>query len=249
MTQQRPVDSKYLLSPQQIHFFETFGFLKLPGLFADDIDDITRGFEELFGNEEQPVWETQEALHGDQRRLIIPGFIEQSEKLLPLKDDPRVLGVVQSVLGLDYQWASSDGNLFYCESYWHPDDYAAPLHHYHVKLSFYLDDLTGENGAIRLIPGSHFHAQTYARTLRKGLDGSRDVRDVYGIEGADVPSITVESSPGDLIIWNFRTIHGSYQGGERRRLFSLNYGETVPGTHDGKQIPNKPVPPRGALQG
>ena len=127
------VDEKYLLSPQQVNFFNTFGFLKLPGLFADDIDNIVAGFEYLFGNDEQPVWETHEALHGDERRLIIPGFIEQSPKLAPLRHDPRVLGIVQSVIGNEYKWASSDGNLFYCESYWHPDDYAAPLHHYHVQ--------------------------------------------------------------------------------------------------------------------
>ena len=121
------VDSKYLLSPQQIHFFETFGFLKIPGLFAEDIDEIIGGFEEMFTNEDQPVWETKEALHGDEKRIIIPGFIEQSPRLAHLQHDPRVLGIVQSIIGRDYIWSSSDGNLFYCESYWHPDDYAAPL--------------------------------------------------------------------------------------------------------------------------
>jgi hypothetical protein len=193
-------DSQYLLSPQQIHFFETFGFLKLPGLFADDIDNIVGGFEDLFGNEDQPVWETNEALHGEERRLIIPGFIEQSPRLAPLQHDPRVIGVVESLVGRDHIWASSDGNLFYCESYWHPDDYAAPLHHYHIKLSFYLDDLTGNSGAIRIIPGSHFHQQTYSRTLRRDFRDADKVSEQYGIPGGDIPSITVESSPGDLIV-------------------------------------------------
>jgi len=241
------VASQYLLSPQQIHFFETFGFLKLPGLFADDIDEIIGGFEDLFGNQDQPVWETKEALHGDERRVIIPGFIEQSPRLAPLQYDPRVVGIVQSLVGREYKWASSDGNLFYCESYWHPDDYAAPLHHYHVKLSFYLDDLTGKSGAIRLIPGSHFHQQTFARTLRRDFKDSAGVSELYGIPGGDIPSITVESTPGDLIVWNFRTIHGSYQGGERRRLFSMNFGEITPGAHDEKLVQNKPVPMRNAL--
>ena len=241
------VDSQYLLSPQQIHFFETFGFLKLPGLFADDIDDIIRGFEDIFGNEDQPVWETNVALHGDERRVIIPGFIEQSPRLAPLQHDPRVVGVVQSLVGQEYSWASSDGNLFYCESYWHPDDYAAPLHHYHVKLSFYLDDLTGQSGAIRIIPGTHFHKQTYARTLLKDFKDPAKITELYGIAGGEIPAYTVESSPGDLIVWNIRTIHGSYNGGERRRLFSMNFGEAVAGTHDAKQVPNKPVPVRSAL--
>ncbi len=239
------VDSRFLLSPQQIHFFETFGFLKVPGLFADDIDEIIDAFEELF--DKQPVWETKEALHGDEKRLIIPGFIEQSPRLSRLQHDPRVVGVVQSILGRDYIWSSSDGNLFYCESYWHPDDYAAPLHHYHVKLSFYLDDLTGENGAIRIIPGSHFHQQTFSRTLRRAFKNEAGVKEVFGVNGGEIPSIVVESSPGDLILWNFRTIHGSYNGGERRRLFSLNFGESVPGSHDTNLVPEKPMRMRNAL--
>ncbi|MDZ7783049.1 MAG: phytanoyl-CoA dioxygenase family protein [Halioglobus sp.] len=182
--------------------------------------------------QDQPVWETKEQLHGDQRRMIIPGFIEQSPRLAPLQHDPRVVGVVQSLIGPRYKWASSDGNLFYCESYWHSDMYAAPLQHYHIKLSFYLDDLTGENGAIRIIPGSHFHKQSFARTLRRDFDNPARIEELYGVDGRDIPSITVESSPGDLIVWNFRTIHASYHGGERRRLFSMNFGEQEPGNFD-----------------
>jgi Phytanoyl-CoA dioxygenase (PhyH) len=241
------VASQYLLTPQQVHFFETFGFLKLPGLFADDIENIVGGFEDLFGDKGQAVWETNEPLHGDARRVIIPGFIEQSPRLAPLQHDPRIVGIVQSLIGREYKWASSDGNLFYCESYWHPDDYAAPLHHYHIKLSFYLDDLTGGNGAIRIIPGSHFHQQTYARTLRKDFKDAAAMKDLYGIAGGEIPSCTVESTPGDLIIWNFRTIHGSYNGGERRRLFSMNFGEVEPGSHDAVQVQNKPIPIRETI--
>ncbi|TFG59101.1 MAG: hypothetical protein E4H32_10650 [Nitrospirales bacterium] len=244
------VDSQYLLSPQQIHFFETFGFLKIPGLFANDIDEIIGGFEDLFGNQDQPVWETNEALHGDARRVIIPGFIEQSPRLAPLQHDPRVAGIVQSLVGREYKWASSDGNLFYCESYWHPDTYAAPLHEYHIKLSFYLDDLSGNSGAIRIIPGTHLHKQTFARTLLRDFKDPAKVTELFGVAGRDIPSITVESTPGDLIIWNFRTIHGSYNGGERRRLFSLNFGEAVGGTHDGvDQVAAKPIPLRTPLVG
>ncbi len=242
-----PVDARYLLSPEQIHYFDTFGYLKIPGLFADDIDEIIGGFEDLFGNEEQPVWETKEALHGDERRVIIPGFIEQAPRLAHLQHDPRVVGIVNSLIGPNYKWASSDGNLFYCESYWHSDMYSAPLHHYHVKLSFYLDELNGESGAIRIIPGSHFHNQTFARTLLRDFNDPARVKEIFGVDGNQIPSITVESSPGDLVIWNFRTIHGSYHGGERRRLFSLNFGEAEPGSHDGPDpIVFDPTPYRKA---
>ena len=33
------------LSEQQLAYFDTFGFLKFPGLFADDIGTVTDGFE------------------------------------------------------------------------------------------------------------------------------------------------------------------------------------------------------------
>ena len=240
-------DSRYLLSPQQIHFFDTFGYLKISGLFADDIDEIISGFEALFNDKDQPVWETKEALHGDERRVIIPGFIEQSPQLAPRQHDPRVVGIVQSLVGRDYTWASSDGNLFYCESYWHPDTYSAPLGQYHIKLSFYLDDLNAESGAIRLIPGSQFHNQTFARTLNRNFHDATKISEFFGVAGGEIPSVTMENTPGDLIIWNFRTIHGSYNGGERRRLFSLNFGEAVAGTRDGqKQKASKPVQLRNA---
>jgi hypothetical protein len=244
------VDSRYLLTPQQIHFFDTFGYLKLPGRFAEDIDDIIAGFEALFGNDQQPVWETREALHGDEKRVIIPGFIEQSPRLAPLQHDPRVVGVVQSLIGPGYTWASSDGNLFYCESYWHSDMYAAPLHHYHIKLSFYLDELSGQSGAIRLIPGSQFHTQSFARTLRRDFEDPDRVEELFGVPGNEIPSVTIDSTPGDLIVWNFRTLHGSYNGGERRRLFSLNFGEREPGLHDqARKGSGEPCPLRGPLDG
>ena len=116
-----------------------------------------------------------------------------------------------------------------------------------MKLSFYLDDLTGNNGAIRLIPGSHFHRQTFAKTLRKDFQDSSAITDLYGIDGRDIPSYTVHSTPGDLIIWNFRTIHASYNGGERRRLFSLNFGEVTAGERDATQVPDKAIPMRSAV--
>ena len=62
--------------------------------------------------------------------------------------------------------------------------------------------------------------------------GSRRVKDVYGIEHNEIPSWTLESEPGDLIIWNFRTLHASFNGGERRRLFSINFREADHDTRD-----------------
>jgi ectoine hydroxylase-related dioxygenase (phytanoyl-CoA dioxygenase family) len=215
----------FQLDTRQVAYFETFGFLKVPGLFAHDIDRIEAGFEEVFANDAIGRMETNEHLHLEQRRTIIPGFIHKSDKLAPLLDDPRVVGVVTGLIGENYEYAESDGNVFDCESSWHPDIYSAPLNQFHAKLSFYLDPLHGDSGAIRMIPGTNHHKTQYAKALRSNLEDYEAIERIYGVRYNEIPSWTLESEPGDLIVWNFRTIHASFNGGERRRLFSINFRE------------------------
>jgi Phytanoyl-CoA dioxygenase (PhyH) len=213
------------LSQKQLAFFETFGFVRLPGLFAPDVDRLVDGFEEVFDGNES--WDTNEALHFNERRRIIPLFIDRTERLSWLNTDPRITDVVSSLIDRPWETAGSDGNLFYCDTSWHPDSYAAPMHIYHVKLSFYLDPLHGENGAIRMIPGTNFHRSEFAGQVRENTEDPEAIRDIYGVGPDEIPSWTLESEPGDVIAWNFRTIHASFNGGQRRRLFSLNFREVT----------------------
>jgi hypothetical protein len=212
------------LNDQQVAYFETFGFLKLPGLFRDDIDEIITGFEEVFAAE-HPRMELYEPLHGEERRLIIPQFISKNERLHRLLDDPRVRGIVSSLLGSDYEYAESDGNLFDCESTWHSDMYGAPLHLHHVKLSFYLDTLREDSGAIRVIPGTNFFNENFALNLRKRIWDPTKIASEFGVPDRELPSFPIETDPGDVVAWDFRTIHASFYGGKRRRLFSINFRE------------------------
>ncbi len=212
-----------MISPQQKAYYDTFGFVTVRGAFADDAPRIVEGFEEVFADEDHPRLETFEELHLDERRVIIPQFVERSPKLSWLLEDARVLGIVAGLLGPGAEYAQSDGNLFFCESSWHPDTYGAPLTRRHVKLSFYLDPLHGESGAIRMIPGTNHHRTPYAKALRADLEDPRGIADVYGVEPSEIPSWTLASEPGDVVAWDFRTIHASFNGGERRRLFSMNF--------------------------
>ncbi len=221
-----PTTELAVLTPQQLAFFETFGFLKVPGMFAAEVDTLTAGFEEVFGD--NASWDTNEELHFNDRRSIIPAFIDKSDRLRWLKDDPRVVGLVTDILGPDHEYAESDGNVFSCDTSWHADIYAAPLDQYHLKLSFYLDPLDADTGAIRLIPGSNHHATRFATSLRRDLQTPTSVREHYGVEPADVPAWTLATQPGDLVLWNFRSIHASFGGSERRRLFSVNFRQRRP---------------------
>ena len=215
------------LNEQQVAYFETFGFLKLPGLFRDDVADIIAGFEDVFAGEGHFRMETYVPLHGDQRRLIIPQFVTKNATLSRLLDDRRVVGIVRSLLGDDYEYAESDGNLFDCESTWHSDIYGASLDVHHVKLSFYLDTLRADSGAIRVIPGTNFFNESFARNVRRRINDPTNIAKEFGVDDRDLPSVTLETDPGDVVVWDFRTIHASFNGRERRRLFSINFREST----------------------
>jgi hypothetical protein len=213
------------LTTQQVAYFETFGYLHVPGLFRDDVGWISDAFEEVFAQEGHPRMETYVELHGEQRRVIIPQFVSKHPALDGLRRDPRVDGVVTSLLGPGYNFAESDGNRFDCESLWHSDTYGAPMTKHHVKLSFYLDPLRADSGAIRVIPGSQFFRESFAKALRAGFREPARIENYFGVRPSEIPSIALETDPGDLVIWDFRTVHASFGGGIGRRLFSLNFRE------------------------
>ena len=221
---------EFTLTPQQVAYFTTFGFLKLPGLFARDIERIREGFEEVFAREtprmlspDNEYHESRDPRYREETRAIIPSFIDKSPNLAWLRDDPRVLAVARGLLG-EYRYAESDGNLFNCDVLWHLDVYGASADAEHIKLSFYLDELHHDTGALRVIPGSQFAGTSYARELYKLLAHQPNrVPDNVGIAIDQVPSWTLEVEPGDLIVGNFRTMHGSFNGAARRRLFTVNF--------------------------
>ena len=79
------------LTKQQLAFFSTFGFLKFPGLFVNEIDRITNTFER--------IWADHGGGHfgkphdGEQRSALVP-FIDQDKYLSCLIDDPRIDEVI-----------------------------------------------------------------------------------------------------------------------------------------------------------
>ena len=211
------------LSELQVHYFDTFGYLKLPGLFVDDIDRISAAFDEVFARENVVVFESHDRIHLDRRRLTIPFFVDQSPTLAALRRDPRVVGTVESLIGPDYEYGESDGNLFFCETSWHNDTYGADLSRRNIKLTFYLEALTAESGAIRVIPGSHRTEEAFSKVLRGRVRHPEKMTELLGVEPRDLPGWPIETVPGDLIVWDYGTTHASFGCVERRRLFTMNF--------------------------
>ena len=212
------------LSDNQKRFFNVFGYLHLKGWFRDDMPSISQAFEEVFANEANEITVTHDPLHGEEKRCIVHAITSKHPVLAKLKTDPRITNITRSLIGENYRAMNDDGSMFFCDSNWHPDIYGAPLSIFHIKLSFYLEPLRSNSGAIRIIPGSHHFNESYAKSLRKIF---KDEARPFGMDSHEIPSVILESEPGDVVIWNFRTIHGSFFGADRRRLLSLNFSEPI----------------------
>ena len=218
------------VTPQQVAWFETFGFLVLRGVFTEDMERIRDGFEEVFAREEAQLLDPENEFHRTsdpqyerETRWIIPAFIDKSEKLKWLRDDPRVDAIPRALLGDDFQYAESDGNLFNCNVLWHMDAYGASADALHIKVYFYLDALQRDAGSLRVIPGSHHRGGYMGALVRRLTEDPERVPEILGVELDEIPSSALEVNPGDVIVTNFRTFHGSFNGGARRRLFTVNF--------------------------
>ena len=213
------------LSDQQIAFFETFGYLTFPGLFADEAEAITEEFERIWAD--HGGGHNRQA-HDHERRSALVPFIDQSEHLSALLDDPRVDNVASTLLGDDYNYEASDGNFYVGDTNWHSDGFARMKYRF-LKFAFYLDPVTRDTGCLRVIPGSHLRGDGYAEGLQRIMASSRSgsTEDQLGISGCDVPAVALESQPGDMVMFNQDLKHASYGGGTRRRMFTINMSQRL----------------------
>jgi len=210
----------FQLSEQQVNFFETFGYLGFPGLMADRAAEIDGAFEAIWDN--HGGGHNGKAHDGKARSCIVP-FIDQSEILAGLLDDPRIHGIATRLLGDDFNYMGSDGNYYVGDTRWHSDGWHPETRH--IKIAFYLDTLTRDTGALRVIPGSHLREDSYAAGLQKQI---RNSAEVWGIEGRDVPAIALETKPGDILVFNHNTKHAAFGGSQARRMFTINLCQRYP---------------------
>jgi hypothetical protein len=201
------------LTPEQMRFFDTFGYLMLPGAVADIIDDISEAFEQVWssrggGHDGRP--------HDQQRRSSIVPFIDQSAFLSALLDHPRVHGAACSLLGDDFNYTGSDGNLYVGDTAWHRDNGAERPRF--IKIAFYLDRLSAAQGALRVVPGSQRIGDVYSKEAQAAASDPVTVACV----GSTIPAMALEVTPGDVVIFNHATLHSSWGGGTQRRMFTMN---------------------------
>ena len=198
------------LSSQQLDHFNVFGFLVFRQLLSNE--EMARYGREF--NAGLDSW-IENGKHDGKLRHYATLMEENSPFIAGLAHDHRFGEVAEQLLGKEVLAIAVDGNYHVNDTLWHPDtrslDYAA------VKFCIYPDPLTGSNGALRVIPGSHrdpFHSQI-----------SREPEMAYDLAQADVPSYTFESQPGDVIAFNVALWHAAFGGDSCRRQGVVVYYE------------------------
>ncbi len=208
------------LTKEQLNFFNMFGYLHFPGLMADCVDRIIQSFERVWtnhggGHHGNP--------HSGQARSCIVPFADQDEYLSSLLDDPRIHDIAAGILGDDFNYTSGDGNLYVGDTAWHSDGYNGeriPS----IKIAFYLDPLTEDTGAVRIIPGSHHCGDAFSDGLEKEI---RNSPDTWNLAPDEIPCLVVETQPGDVVVFWHNTKHAAFGGSKRRRMFTMNFYEHV----------------------
>ncbi len=210
------------LTEQQLRHFEIFGYLHLRSLFAQEVRGFIDRFEAIFaaqggGHNGRP--------HDHEQNSNIQQFIDRDEMLCGLIDDPRIDTLVRAVLhDDDYNYTSSDANLFATDTDWHSDR-SFDSKYKSVKIVFYLDRLTRDTGCLRVIPGSHLLGGPFADALRAMAPTSHDHRheEVFGLAGTEIPAVALETEPGDIVAFDHHLKHASYGGSTKRRMFTVNF--------------------------
>jgi hypothetical protein len=204
------------LNRQQLAAFDTFGYLNFPGLLSDCVDKIIEEFE--------AIWKAHKGGHagkphdGVMRSCIFP-FPDLSEYLSSFLDDPRIHDIAASICGDDFNYTSGDGNFYAGDSNWHSDGYEGNRL-MSIKIAFYLDPLTRDTGALRVIPGSHRVGNEYADTIERDI---RDSGKIWGLSGREVPAVALETTPGDIVVFNHNLKHSAFGGSGWRRMYTMNF--------------------------
>lgn len=200
-----------MLSQTQKDFFDTFGFLHCKQAFSpEETQELIAAFEEVLSNDRR-----NRPFDGKKRQAVL-GCIEKHPRLTDLVSDDRIYEVSRELLGENFIWIGSDGNLYVGDTYWHPDN--NNFNYRRIKIAFYFDPVKAETGCLRVIPGSHMQSQhpSMERFLRSG--GQK-------IDPREVPHFPLESEPGDVVIFNQYLWHASFGGRAGRRMLTLNFGE------------------------
>jgi hypothetical protein len=224
-----------------VQFFSAFGYLHLKQLYdSSEIERITAAVDEWKGTHTPQLLESVPALTGlllEDRRVH-----ESVTQLMESMGEPGFLlahsgygegRTLKSTMWEGYdtlpQGSPPAQDEEWTEHGWHadvpgPSEAKFPR----IKMMLYLTDTHKEDGALRVIPGSH--TVQYQQQL-KALQGYHGIHTyhplwaegTFGVAGADLPSTALESTVGDLILFHHSMYHSVYNHQPDRKLFTASF--------------------------
>lgn len=208
------------LSEAQVEQYRRDGFLApLPGLTAGEAGQL-RLMVEDFGRRNN-VYEP--LVLRNKAHLKMPS-------LLPVIRDDRILDAVESLLGPDILcWGSS---LFIKEPgapdyvAWHQDSYYWDMTPEDVCVVWIaLIASTRENGAMRVIPGSHRWQPTPHKPSPDGSSNMLFTYEEIAVEIDESEAVDCLLQPGEMSIHHMSIVHGSppNRSADRRMGYSITY--------------------------
>ena len=205
-----------MLTPEQIAHFSTFGFLVMRQVFTpDEISVMTREANEIMDEERG-----DRPFEGEKWQAVQP-FFERKPYLSQLPVDDRIYGLGESLLGPDFFLIGTEGNLHVGQTPWHggPSD-GVSLHS--IKITFYLDPVTKDTGALRVVPGSHLPSSNDNLQVLYDRNYDDDFMP-FGVRPWEIPCFPLESQPGDLVVFTEDVLHSSFGGKAGRHQHAVNF--------------------------
>ena len=211
-----------MLKPEQLAHFDTFGFLLFPQAF-------TKAELETIVSDGEKVWAAAAGTDEDKPEDVhCSPFLERHPSLARLVEDDRLCRPVEQLVGTGFVWGGSEGA--WCKPgveqahHWHSDRVGEiDLDYVRLKYMIYLQPMRREEGALRVLPGSH--RSTLHRDLASKLapGKGRLAENGFGVRGDQLPSYALEVEPGDLVLFNHYLFHGVYGKRGNRRYIALKY--------------------------
>ena len=227
-----------MAQPEWIDRYWQDGFALVQGVFpADEVADLSRCFDDILQRAAGLGQITKEGLT-EYRVVPISGvptlkFAKWASAIHPgldrFRSSPRLLGLATALLGPDLcqitnqmHYKNPGDNVSFqlhqdC-TFRKPDSAYRNLFRSFAQTAIAVDAATEENGCLQFVPGSHREARQLLDGGYEGWEGNQDNRETLARLPAPVNGLM---QPGDVMIWNPYTIHGSQANRSRgsRRVY------------------------------
>ena len=205
-----------MLTSAEIGQFQAFGYIPLRGAIPEaERTHLETVFERVMAD--APVYN----YFADNGTQTLSPFVQADPALSALVENAAMLEAMRDIWGRECLYnGGSDMWINRDDTPWHTDGKPG-RHELTLKAAIYLDEQTGEQGSLNLLPGSHL--PEFSAALFRGCGEYDRGRPRLRLDPRAVPgAVSVHTRPGDIVLWDNRLWHSAFRrqdGRPRRALF------------------------------